>query len=556
MRFRTLSIYLGMICVTVVMLIGIRGVQKNLDAQVERHRLRFTGQIRNAPPLVVFTTVAMGSFRGLVADLLWLRADSLKTKQSYYEMVQLAQWITDLQPSFSGATAFLAWNMAYNISVTCSDFGDRWRWVNEGIKLLRDKAIDYNPDDPKLYKELAWIFEHKLGNVMDDANLYYKNRLAVEMDSIFGPRPDWERMAAAPVGKKAFLKLYPEGENGHRLWTLLAGAGFPDYDRLYAGFGISAPELPAAVRSALAGEPALRDELVNYLRAELLRDRCRLDSRKILGFNRKYGEMDWRVPESQAIYWATESILRNPDKRDINADRMITHALYESFKAGKILTVDERNFETMIVIPNLALVDAVYKTYTDAQTYHDGEGEFYSSFRTARINFTKEAITILYNYGAFSKAEEYYKRLVADDGIQKKEEPGKITYYRNLEEFVMAQWVEIITTANAKQASEIISGLIFRSINYMLYNDHDAAVANERIARYIYNYYSKNIGNTERMKIPKFAEIKRTVVESCMKVFSPALVEVLKAKIAAEQAEAEAEPSRPAPAAAPPAAGK
>ena len=203
--------------------------------------------------------------------------------------------------------------------------------------------------------------------------------------------------------------------------------------------------------------------------------------------------------------------------------------------------MDDKNFESMVVVPNLSLVDAVYKTYTDAQTYHDGEGEFYSSFRTARINFSKEAISILYNYGAFTKAEEYYKVLVADDGPQKKETPEGTIYYHNLEEFVMAQWTEIISMANPKQASEILSGLIFRSINYMLYNDNDAAVANERIARYVYNYYVKNIGDTARMKIPKYAEIKRSVVENSLKMLPPALGQLLKAKLASEQAEAEAE---------------
>ena len=140
--------YFVLVCVTLVLLFGVGRVERRLDNAVAEHHLRFTGQIKNAPPLVTFTTVALGSFRGLVADLLWLRAGSLQEKGSYFEMVQLARWITDLQPTFSGATAYLAWNMAYNISVTCSSFEDRWRWVNEGIKLIRDQAIEYNPEDP------------------------------------------------------------------------------------------------------------------------------------------------------------------------------------------------------------------------------------------------------------------------------------------------------------------------------------------------------------------------------------------------------------------------
>ena len=144
--------YFVLVLVTIALLIGSSAVSRRLDAKVKEGNLRFTGEIKNAPVLVTFTTVALGSFRGLVADLLWLRAGALQEKRNYFEMVQLARWITDLQPTFSGATAYLAWNMAYNISVTCSNHAERWRWVNEGIDLLLHKALEYNPDDACIYK--------------------------------------------------------------------------------------------------------------------------------------------------------------------------------------------------------------------------------------------------------------------------------------------------------------------------------------------------------------------------------------------------------------------
>ena len=124
-KFRTLVMYVVLIAVTLMLLAGVRYTERRLDDKVAQYKLRFTGEIKNAPPMVAFTTVALGSFRGLVADLLWLRSNSLQQKGNYFEMVQLARWIVDLQPSFSGATAYLAWNMSYNISVTCSDFADR-----------------------------------------------------------------------------------------------------------------------------------------------------------------------------------------------------------------------------------------------------------------------------------------------------------------------------------------------------------------------------------------------------------------------------------------------
>ena len=536
MRFRSLTIYLATFLVTVMMLFGVRAVQRELDAQVAKYRLRYTGDIKNAPPLVIITTVALGSFRGIIADMLWLRAESLKQKHNYYEMVQLAQWITDLQPSFSGATSYLAWNMAYNISVTCSSPIDRWRWVNEGLKLLRDKAIVYNPDDPRLYKEIAWIYGHKLGNVMDEANVYYKNRLAVEMQNIFGRFPDWEKMAAAPVGREEFLKKHP---GTSPIWKNIPG-GDPEekYDRLREAFEKSAPELPAGFGISDAG-------VLDYLRAELLRERCKLDSRKILDINREYGTLDWRTPEAMAIYWARESIahsLINKNKREINTDRIITHALYQSFLAGRVMKTDpdlnkEKNIE-FVIYPNLSLVDAVYRTYTEGQTYHDGKDEFQSSFRTARNNFIKEAVYILSAFGAFNKAEEYYQLLVKDDGPQKQILPdGKVVVFRTLAEFAKAEWIETIKNANAKQAQVFLSGLIYCCIVNEVTGNHDMALFYERSARYVYKYYVETIGNTPRMEIPPYDHLKRQVQEWCIEVLPPEQVRRLKSIIADEQAE-------------------
>lgn len=536
MRFRNLTIYLATLLMTVLMLFGVRAVQRRLDAQVAQYHLRYTGDIKNAPPLVIITTVALGSFRGIIADLLWLRAESLKQKHNYYEMVQLAQWITDLQPSFSGATNYLAWNMAYNISVTCSSPIDRWRWVNEGIKLLRDKAIVYNPDDPRLYKEIAWIYGHKLGNVMDEANVYYKNRLAVEMQNIFGRFPNWQGMAAAPVGKKEFLRKYPETAS---LWNNIPGGDLDEkYDRLREAFEKSAPELPAGFDISDAG-------VLDYLRAELLRDIYKLDSRKILAINEEYGTLDWRTPEAQAIYWARESIahsLANEDKREINTDRIITYSLYQSFLAGRIMKTDpdlnkEKNIE-LVIYPNLSLVDAVYRTYTEGQDYHDREDKFQSSFRSARNNFIKEAVYILSAFGAFKKAEEYYQMLVKDDGPQKQTLPdGKVVVFRTLADFAKAEWIDTIKNANAKQAQVFLSGLIYCCIVNEVTGNHDMAVFYERSARYVYKYYVETIGNTPRMEIPPYDYLKRMVQEWCIEVLPPDQVRRLKSIIADEQAE-------------------
>ena len=104
----------------VLLLCGNMFVQSRLDDSIRKNKLIDEQFVEGAPPLVAFTTVALGGFRGLIADFLWFRAISLQDEGKYFEMVQLASWIMKLQPKSTATAAYLAWNMAYNISVTYS----------------------------------------------------------------------------------------------------------------------------------------------------------------------------------------------------------------------------------------------------------------------------------------------------------------------------------------------------------------------------------------------------------------------------------------------------
>ncbi len=192
------------------------------------YRLDLAEPLRNSPPLVAFTTVAIGGFRGLLADFLWLRASKLQEEGRYFEIVQLSDWITKLEPRFSIIWAYHAWNMSYNISVLFNNPVDRWRWVRNGISLLRDEGLTYNPGDPQILRELAWIFLHKLGRTYDQYHLYYKEAWAAEMTDLFGgERPDYARLDPAVSNRMmSVYRLNParmrelESEYGPLDWRL------------------------------------------------------------------------------------------------------------------------------------------------------------------------------------------------------------------------------------------------------------------------------------------------------------------------------------------------
>src|SRR5438046_9690706 len=170
----------------VALLFGVARVQSSLNRERDRLDLTRVQPLENAPPVLAFTTVALGGFRGLISNALWIRATDLQDDDKFFEMAQLADWITKLEPNFVQVWLVQAWNMAYNISVKFKDFPDRWRWVKRGMELLRDEGLRYNPNEPLIYRELGWIFQHKMGATLDDANMYSKQEWANEIAPIFG----------------------------------------------------------------------------------------------------------------------------------------------------------------------------------------------------------------------------------------------------------------------------------------------------------------------------------------------------------------------------------
>src|SRR5262245_49601496 len=177
------------------LLAGVAPIQKSLNHDRDALGLTRVTPLENAPPVLAFTTVALGGFRGLIANALWIRATELQDDDKFFEMAQLADWITKLEPHFTQVWTVQAWNMAYNISVKFKDYPDRWRWVKRGIELLRDDGLRYNPNETLIYRELGWFFQHKVGQNLDDAHLYYKQSWAIAMTNLFGgPRPNYDEL--------------------------------------------------------------------------------------------------------------------------------------------------------------------------------------------------------------------------------------------------------------------------------------------------------------------------------------------------------------------------
>jgi hypothetical protein len=288
-----------MLLLAALLFAGVFQIQNAINTDRTRMGLTKVAPLENAPPVLAFTTVALGGFRGLIANALWIRLSDLQDNDKFFEMVQLSDWITKLEPHFVQVWLMQGWNMAYNISVKFKDPEDRWRWVQRGIALLRDDGLKYNPDEALIYREISWFYQHKMGNNLDDAQRTYKVRWAEEMESVFGDRPN-----------------FAELEN---------------------------PTTDDARR-----------------RVKLLKEKYKLDPAVMAYVDREYGPLEWRLPDAHAIYWAELGRRKAKPKDQETLRRSIYQTMQQACIRGGL---NKTRTGQWVWGPNLDLVPKVSAAY-------------------------------------------------------------------------------------------------------------------------------------------------------------------------------------------------
>jgi hypothetical protein len=400
-----------------------------LDARATS-RLTAAPPLVNAPPLVVFTTVALGGFRGILADALWLRAASLQEQGRYFEIAQLADWITKLEPHVDAVWTYHAWNMAYNISYLFPEPEDRWRWVQNGIRLLRDEGLVYNPASPYLYRELGYIYQHKIGNIFDKAHWYYKFRLAAEMDPLMpGGRPP------------------------------------PD------------------------GNPAW----------DILRDRYRMRPDLVRAVDAEYGPLDWRLPDTHALYWADQGRrLAGADPKELAVcERMVYQCLTQSFRAGRLLFDAERGIYA--TTPYLELLPRVRRAYEEILSTRDQP-----VFHNAYANFLAEAVMMLATFNREAQARELHEDLV-------RRYPGPDSQY-TFEEYIFRSLVRDIERTPALSVGGLIEGMFYQSLVWAALGEEARAQGFDAIARLLWREYMRTLKRPDLVQtsgLPPVEELRR-----------------------------------------------
>jgi hypothetical protein len=457
-----------LVFLAVALLFGSSRFQRSLNVDRDRLGLTHAATLENAPPLLAFTTVALGGFRGLISNFLWIRANDMQLDDKYFEAAQLANWITDLEPHFPQVWVFLAWNMSYNISIKFPDFSDRWRWMENGLGLLRDRGLVYNPDSVLIYRELGWFFQNKMGYNLDDANVYFKREWAREMIPFFG--------------------------NG--------GTNF----------------------SAMINPQTALDRTNAYR----MRTIYKLDPAYAQSVDEKWGPLDWRLPEAHAIYWGCRGLdqaKEHPDKVKpddlVQLRRLIYQSLYQAFKHGRYID-NPYNTSGYVLGPNL---DLIQRTGDAILSLHDEENDPMQKNGYLKVyrSFLKDAVYLLYVDNRIAEANKWYDILrdkypdipildIADSF------PTKMT----MDEYAEAKVQEEVGDTSQERTTAVVEGLVNHAYYELALGQQSRFQGMRRLAMKVYeNYVSKTgklASNAQRIQLPPFETIEQSVVDQLLDV--------------------------------------
>ena len=228
--------------------------------------------------------------------------------------------------------------------------------MERGIELLRDDGLRYNPDNVLIYRELAWIFQHKMG---------------------------------AEPGRRQRVLQEPMGQGNDAVFRTRT-------ERILTRCSIRKP--PRKGPTPL-----------------LLREKFKIDPVFAEKVDEEWGPLDWRLPEAHAIYWGAlglDAAKKNPDK--VKADdlimlrRIIYQSMQQAFYHGRIIA--NPYTETYSLGPNLDLAekanDSYLKNYGQETQPNQKEG-----ILRAHRNFLRDAVYFLYENYRLADAAKWYKVL-------------------------------------------------------------------------------------------------------------------------------------------------
>jgi hypothetical protein len=262
-------------------------------------------------------------------------------------------------------------------------------------------------------------------------------------------------------------------------------------------------------------------------RAKLLRDKYKMDPVFMKDVDAQFGPLEWRLPESHAIYWAAlglEKARQNPTR--VNKDDLITlhrvvyQSMQVSFQRGRLISnpFDKRaDFG-----PNLDIIPKVSAAYEQAaeedKNYHD-------HILRAHRNFLRDAVYFLYENNRMKEANYWFKYIGQKYPNDRMLDGKPDSFPRNLtlDEYAVQRLQEDVGDMSKERTRAALTGMI-RTSYYSLITDgeEERATGLMLLARNLWKSYDAKIQvRKEQLELPALDIIAKDVQDQLLNPKGP-----------------------------------
>jgi hypothetical protein len=450
------------------------------------------------PPTLALTTMALGPARSLVANMLWWRAVRMQDDGNYFEAIQLANWITALQPKLVKVWTYQSWNMAFNLTAEMPDSEDRWTWVRSGIELLRDDGLRYNPGDPFIRTEISRIYFQKMSNTTDQHWRHYTLRWAHTMFRYL-PYGTSEELNGVVLGPDTLAELRQRDPDAGKLLDE-AKAMALDLTQLET---LNAPERWSPVQRELVLDPARADALKlirQYVVKKRLPEDLKLDPEKMQYIDSQYGPFDWRLPQAHAVYWGANEGFSEQEDFEFP---VVRQAMAQSFMMGRLVYLSATDF---IATNNLEIW-----ANTDEYFHYLLENRPTPSLKSKARDFHQRGAIIFYLHMHEETAREFFEayKLSLDEGSEKAD--------WSFEKFIAEDAPKVLfADAGGQEKKSLVVGALSQAYTWLALGEPERALGYQRMAKLIYDRNQARYQTRDDLRMEPWDELRRIALDTLL----------------------------------------
>ena len=461
----------------------------------------------NLPASMQVAGVALGPLKGLLVDILWWRSERMIENKEFFEALQLSDWITSLQPTYPSVWSYQGFNLAFNISYNFSDLDERWDWIHDGIKLLRNKGMKYNPDWDKnrdIRFELVHIFYRKIEGISDTESRNFQDKWTLEMLKYFekGDRKELELLASAP-------KTFEE---------LLTNPAVKTLAEQYSAQGRDLKlEIETSPPGASSFKPQTKEnesynrailDIISFLRRRAIERGLNMDVDRMLKTDIEYGPLDWRTHQAQIIYWGIVQEYEQFKLNGANFSQFVRAAMLSSFYNGRVVFSEGKDY--FMRTHNIEILPKLHNFF-DFLLYESGLDENSKEFkRIDRIHrdFLERAIVITFTYNQIEASRELFEHyelyLPNDHGIK-------------FEQYVIEGFNRSLKVENTGARRGFLESIFYKAFQDATQGEWDRYHGYLRIAKLIHKFHQIKNKDIPGKLLPPLKDIVETARKNFLK---------------------------------------